>query len=130
MECDGPCDYADLWPADQHRVDQVYYNVMCYRGRREVLTPGQLDRMTDYSNSEVHHVTNGSTHFVDLDGPGGMLQLGTSAFPMITVAGGLSRADSGDIVLIRRGSYDEAMTIDQDVTLRASRGDVLVGAPP
>jgi len=38
--------------------------------------------------------------------------------------------DPGDIVLIRNGSYDETLTIDQEVVLRASRGDVLIGAYP
>ena len=43
---------------------------------------------------------------------------------------GLSRADPGDILLIHRGTYDETMTIDQDVTLQASMGDALIGTTP
>jgi hypothetical protein len=128
-ECGGPCDYVDLSTADQHRVDQVYYNLMSYRPRREVLTPGQLDRMTDHSNGAVHHVASGWTRFVDWRNDS-ILQNGSSILPYQLVGTGLSHAASGDIVLIRRGTYDETMTIDQDVTLRATMGDAVIGLAP
>jgi len=129
-QCEGaPCDYAQLSSYRQHRVDQVYHNVMCYRNRREVLTPDQLDRMTDYSNMDVQHITNGRTRFVDVS-YGGMIQLGWSKAPMRTVTSGVSIAAPGDIVLIRDGSYEETLTIDKDVTLRASGGDALIGGLP
>jgi hypothetical protein len=125
----GPCNYSSLSSGDRHRVDQVFFNLMCYRGRREVLTPGQLDRMTDHSNGPVHHVTDGRTRFVDVSA-GGAIQTGSSVTPFHAVGSGLSSADPGDIVLMRPGVYDEVMTIDQDVTLRATRGDAQIGTLP
>lgn len=125
-ECDGPCDYDELSSGDQHRVDQVFYNLMCYRGRREVLTPGQLDRMTDHSNGPVDHVASGRTRFVDWRNDS-FLQAGSSWALYRTVHLGLSHADPDDIVLLRPGTYDEVMTIDQDVTLCATVGDTLIG---
>ena len=121
--------YSQLSAGDQHRVNQVLHNVMSYREQRAALTPGQLDRMTNYSNGTVHHVTDGYTRFVDYHGDP-LAADGSSSFPYITLGDGLIAADPGDIVLIRRGSYNEAMTLDQDVTLRASRGDALIGQGP
>ena len=53
-------------------------------------------------------------------------QEGTSSNPFVDVAGGLAAANPGDIVLMRSGSYD-AITINQRVFLRASRGNVIIG---
>jgi hypothetical protein len=128
-ECgSNPCMYSQLSADDQHRVNQVYHNVMSYREQRAALTPGQLDRMTEYSNGTVHHVTDGYTHFVDHRGDP-LPADGSSSSPYVTVGDGLIAADAGDIVLIRSGSYSETMTIDQNVTLRASRGHALIGVP-
>lgn len=128
-QCGGnPCNYSQLSRANQLRVDQVFFNVMCYRGRRDVLTPDQLDRMTDFCNGTAFHVTNGRTRIVD-GGSGSAIQIGSSTHPFFTIGSGLALAAPGDIVLVRSGSYSETMTIDQDVTLRASRGSVLIGRP-
>ena len=129
-ECgSNPCTYLQLSASDQHRVDQVYHNVMSYREERAALTPGQLDRMTDYSNGRVHHVTNGFTHFVDVTGDPGM-PAGSSTDPYATVNQALIAAGPRDIVLLRRGTYHEVMMIDQHVTLRASGGHALIGGHP
>jgi len=125
----NPCTYLNLSPSDQYRVNQVFYNLMCYRPRREVLTYGQLDRMTDHSNGTVNHVASGRTRFVDYRNSSG-IEFGSSARPHRTLSRGLDWADPGDIVLIRNGSYSELLEIDQDVTLRATRGDALLGAGP
>jgi len=66
---------------------------------------------------------------VDLNGHP-IVQNGSSTFPYTLVQNGLIAADSGDIVLIRAGSYDEVLEIDQDVVLRASQGDALIGDLP
>lgn len=118
-------DYATLTAEQQAQVDLVFYNLMCYRYRRERLSPGQLDRMTDASNSKVNHVATGRTHFVDDDGDPEN-QSGSSTEPYITVADGLEAAGTGDIVLIRAGTYDESLTIDQRIYLRASRGNAVI----
>ena len=121
--------YSQLSAGDQHRVNQVLHNVMSYRKQRAALTPGQLDRMTAYSNGTVHHVTDGYTYFVDHQADP-LPADGSLSFPYVTVGDGLMDADPGDIDLIRRGSYNEAMTIDQDVTLRASKGNATIGGLP
>jgi nitrous oxidase accessory protein NosD len=41
----------------------------------------------------------------------------------------VNRANTGDIVLIRPGRYNEPMTINKAITLRATRGDALIGVP-
>jgi len=128
-ECGGPCTYAELLAADQHRVEQVFFNLMCYRRRREVLTYGQLDRMTDHSNGTVNHVASGRTRFVDYRNGSG-IEIGSSTRPHRTVGRGLSFADPGDVVLIRNGSYGEVLEINQSVTLRATQGDAWLGPRP
>ena len=42
------------------------------------------------------------------------------------VPGGMELAP-GDIVLLRAGSYNEQLLIREEVTLRASRGDAIIG---
>jgi hypothetical protein len=55
---------------------------------------------------------------------------GAPEIPPTTIAGGLALTGTDanhDVLLVRAGSYDEALTIDQPVTLRATRGAVLIG---
>lgn len=95
---------------------------------RHRLTPDQLDTMADMSNSERVNVTNGLTRFVDGSASGA--QDGSSTAPYQLVAAGLLSAAASpttDIVLIRAGSYEETLTINFPVYLRASRGNVVLG---
>jgi nitrous oxidase accessory protein NosD len=41
----------------------------------------------------------------------------------------VNTAGASDIVLIRPGHYNEPMIINKAVTLRATRGDALIGKP-
>ena len=131
--------YANLNPQQQARVNDTFNNVMSYHGpdggSHDVLTPGQLDKMADGANSLVaSNVVSGFTWFVDRDNTcaapvGNSTCIGGFAGPLLTVARGIAAASGTDIVLIRPGHYNEPMTITKAVTLRATRGDALVGKP-
>jgi hypothetical protein len=80
-------------------------------------------------------VRTGRTWFVDRNcgaiSRSGSSQCGPFSGPFAFARDGLNRAQAEDIVLIRAGNYSEPipMTINQHVTLRASRGNVSIGIP-
>lgn len=131
--------YPNLTPAQVTMVSNTFNNVMAYHGSdggsQRVLTPDQWDRIADYTRTNRTNIMNGKTLFVDRDntctGRTGSSACTTSgtAGPFQTVTVGVSTASAGDIVLIRPGHYNESMTISKAVTLRATRGDALVGTP-
>ncbi|MBI3867694.1 MAG: hypothetical protein HY299_04100 [Verrucomicrobia bacterium] len=116
-------------------VSNTFNNVMSYHhdGTGNVLTSGQLDRMADTADSLVSAgIVTGRTWFVDLNNScsgrtGSSACVGGIGGPFQTVATGVSVAGSGDIVLLRKGHYNEPMTINKAITLRATRGDALLG---
>jgi hypothetical protein len=117
---------------DDAAVDRLYFNVMSYRTAvRDRLTEDQLDRMTDTSNDVRFNVTNGRTRFVDRNcgaiSRNGSSECGPFSGPFAFVRDGVNSAQGGDIVLIRGGNYNEPMTINRSLTLRASRGTVTIG---
>ena len=132
-----PAVYPNLSPAQTGMVSNTFNNVMSYHkdGTGNVLTTGQLDRMADTANSLVaSSIVTGSTWFVDLNNTctqrsGSSACMNNTGGPFQTVAGGVNNANAGDIVLIRPGHYNEPMTITKAITLRATRGDALVGIP-
>ncbi len=129
------------WSQQEH--DDLRYNVMGYMGAVDCallgedvitidtmrLTDGQLDRWTDASRRHHADDTTGLTHFVDEQATSPFN--GYSGDPYLTVSDGLGAADSlgGDIVLIRAGTYVENLILDHPVTLRASRGAVILAKP-
>jgi len=130
--------YDQLMPAQQILVSNTFNNVMSYHGTNggtlTILTSGQLDRMADTANFYVSsNIVNGFTRFVDRNN--GCAPAGSSACvlniggPFPTIAGGIASALPGDIVLVRVGHYNEPMTIRKAITLRATRGNVLLGKP-
>jgi len=119
--------YTSLAAQQQLQVDETVNNLMGYHDDRCVLTPDQLDRMTDASNGPRFNVATGRTRFVDHDAGG--TQSGSSAEPFSSIGSGLAAAADGDIVLIRAGTYAEMLApISQQVYLRSSRGGVVIGA--
>jgi hypothetical protein len=131
--------YAGLTSARQAAVDRVWLNLMSYHGSTSgyssnFFTSDQLDRWTDSANHDRPNEVSGLTRFVDLNNSC-LAQNGSSACvagaggPFPTIANGISHASAGDIVLIRPGHYNEPMTITKAITLRATRGDALVGIP-
>ncbi len=132
----------------QEQYDYLRWNIMSYYGSPDcdpadritfdnmIMTPGQLDRWSDGMRQFHAGESSGHTYFVDLRNVSGQsdgysrawpnpIQLG----PYPTVAAGVDRADAGggDIVLIRGGSYNEALPISKPVVLRGSGGSVIIG---
>jgi hypothetical protein len=82
---------------------------------------GQLDRWADTTLDFYRQkVCDGRTRFVDRQTPGNE---GTSTYPYDSVNRAVTAADSngGDIILLRPGAYDEAVTISKPVTIRTTR---------
>jgi hypothetical protein len=125
--------YAGLTAARQAAVDRIWFNLMSYHGRQHTtdqLTSDQLDRWTDSANADRPSVRTGRTRFVDRTA-NPALPVGTSTLPLSTVALGISAssASGSDIVLIRPGNYNEPQTITKAVTMRATRGNAVIGLP-
>ena len=101
---------------------------------RHRLTTDQLDRISNrLNNLATVGVTSGRTVFVSpssLPCDQAPRSLGGGVTPPEpSIAAGLASAAADpneDIVLIRAGTYVEALTINQPVTLRATRGDVII----
>ena len=123
--------YASLNGTQTANVDNMWWNLMSYHGRQHVtdrFTPDQMDRWTDSANSDRPTVRTGRTRFVATTGSD--LGAGTSTSRYRTVARGVTVVnDPDDIVLIRAGNYNEPQTLTKALTLRATRGSVLIGKP-
>jgi hypothetical protein len=148
-------DYDHATSSQQQQVDDVWFNIMSYHWQNPPrLTSDQLDRMMDVSGTTWFPIAERCTFFVDgdpdvppiltghmncsregprpdLDGdahgyPDTQLD-GSSVRPLPTVAGALGEAGAGDILMIRGGYYDEPLTIDQPVYLRANQGNAVIG---
>ena len=127
--------FVDLTPARQAAVSNTFNNIMGYHALRKVFTSDQLDELTDTSNGSRNNLITGFTWFVDRNntctgrnGSSRCAPNGTGG-PFQTVTTGVNTAGAGDIVLIRPGHYNEPMTINKAITLRATRGDALLGKP-
>ena len=119
--------------AGDFQIDNVWLNLMSYHLPQDRFTNDQLDRLTDTASSSRRFVATGRTWFVDRN-CGSIIRNGSSrcdAFsgPFGLVRDGVNSAQSGDIVLIRAGNYNERTTFNRPVTLRASRGSVAIGIP-
>jgi len=124
--------FASLPYAQQVAVSNTFNNIMCYHASRKVFTSDQMDHITDISNTSRSNLVTAFTRFVDRTpacaNPDGNSSC-TNGGPYARVADGLSAARAGDIVLIRPGNYNEAMTVRKAITFRATRGDAVVGKP-
>ncbi|HXJ57005.1 MAG TPA: M43 family zinc metalloprotease [Verrucomicrobiae bacterium] len=124
--------YDQLNDGQRAEVDLTYQNVMSYHADTALpdylLTEDQLDRMTDASNGDRINVANGRTWFVDDKCIGlfrnGTSQCGTFSGPFSELPDGISSAQTGDILLMRTGTYTVRpnVPITKPMTLRASRG--------
>jgi hypothetical protein len=137
--------YERLDSEQKALVDDVAENIMSYhflkpvRANLQRLTEEQLDRWTDTTLDFYRQkVRDGRTWFVDLQTPGNQgtssyPYAGTSSYPYDSVNLAVTAANSsgGDIILLRPGTYNEAVTISKPVTLRATRkGPASIGASP
>lgn len=121
---------TQLSPGQRQQVDDVFENLMSYHWNsdHQHLTPDQLDRMADISNRVQSRVCSGRTHFVDA--AASSAGNGDRHTPFRTVAAGHSAAatsGTSDVLLIRSGSYDEAVTLRGPLEVRATRGPVIIG---
>jgi hypothetical protein len=129
-ECWSRSDMVAANPgATTAQIDNTFLNIMSYHLPQDRFTSGQLDAWADTGNTDRFNAVTGRTRFVDIDN-NGIIKVGSSGFPFQTVVQGVNAAaTSGDIVLIRPGSYNEALTITKAVTLRATRGTAIIGIP-
>lgn len=119
----------------QDSLLNMFWNNMCYLHPDQKDDPGegfghtlldrltelQLDRWTDTANGVRAGVRTARTRFVQQLSPCGGCSAGTSTDPFHSVPEALAGAGSGDVVLLRPGTYTGPMTINQPVTLRATR---------
>lgn len=122
--------YASLSAANQTRVDNIHFNIMSYHDTRDRMTSDQLDRWTDAANGDRNADCTGRTRFVATTGNDATGD-GSSGNRFKTLAMGVAVASGGgiDIVLLRAGNYNEPQTITKAVTLRATRGNAVIGLP-
>lgn len=129
-------DWSELSSTDQARVDNTFFNIMCYRDDRSIFTTLQLDAMCDTSNVERDAVSHNNLVFVDALSPGvlanGLSKVQVIGGPIPVIGGpyaqlknGIDAAFGGDVLLLRPGSYTEERVIRKAITLRAVRRDVL-----
>jgi hypothetical protein len=123
--------------AEQTLAMNTFSNVMSYHDppNKDTLinrmTEQQADLLTTYANSDRAATVSGRTRFVSLSGNNANSGL-NSAAPKRTVLNAVtnSAAGGGDIVLLRPGNYNEQITLDRPVTLRATRnGWGTIGKP-
>jgi hypothetical protein len=126
--------YANCTPVEAGLVDDTFFNAMSYHNpttkdtTEDRMTELQLDRHADTANSSRSSFVSGRTRFVSTTGSAS--GTGTSTNPLRTVSQGVgaAAAGGGDAVLFRPGSYNEQLTINKPVTLRAPRtGPVTIG---
>ena len=125
--------YANSTSPQRAAVDLIWNNLMSYHGRQHattLCTSDQNDRWTDSATSDRPGVRTGRTRFVATTG-NDTTGTGTSTSRYRTLAKGVAVAAGAgaDIVLLRTGNYNEPQTITKAVTLRATRGDAIIGKP-
>jgi hypothetical protein len=122
--------YANCTAAEQTLVDNTFFNVMSYHNPtikdqvEDVMTELQLDRHADTASKPAGSggrlaFSSGRTHFIDTLGSDG--GSGRSTSPLRTVGRGVTNSAVGDILLLRPGNYNQTLTINRPVTLRAPR---------
>jgi hypothetical protein len=124
--------YAQLNPGEQSQVDNVFQNLMSYHGTtcanggsQTRLTELQLDGWADANPNRLNATSGRRTRFVRVGANGS----GSSTNPFGRVQNAVNAANNGDILLLRPGAYNEVLTINKAVTLRAPRtGAVAIGA--
>lgn len=126
--------YDALTQAEQNFVNSSWLNVMSYHQEIQLLD-AQMAIWTSHALGDRAGVCSARTWFVDRNGGGvfhdGSRECGLFSGSFSFVRDGVTSAQSGEIVIIRTGNYNELlpMTINKHVTLRASGGNVSIGIP-
>jgi hypothetical protein len=124
--------YSSLAASQQNRVDDVFFNIMSYHAAGcghanqttsvTRMTEQQLDRWTNTAYFSRSAVCSGQTYFVQA-GANPQAASGRSDHPFPAVGGGIGASNaSGDIVMIRGGTYPETLRLSTPITLRSPRG--------
>jgi len=114
---------AQSWsPAVLQVVTNNLMSYHCDNDNDFDLTEGQLDRWADIARRYLASEMTGVTYFVDRNNS----QSGNDGYstnPYRTVLAGVTNATatSGNIVIVRPGNYNEQLTLNKPVTLRATR---------
>jgi Pregnancy-associated plasma protein-A/Protein of unknown function (DUF1565) len=123
----------------QTNVVNLLFNVMSYHNAvtkdtvENVLTELQLDVHADIASTPAGSggraaFSSGRTYFISTAGSD--FGTGRSTSPYRTVGKGVTNSAAGDILLLRPGNYNQALTINRPVTLRAPRtGWATIGQP-
>ncbi len=123
--------FAELEGSRQRQVRNTFQNIMSYHGgdtTLSILTADQMDRMTDAVNGSRRAVATGRVWYVAADGSDANPGLASNR-RLRTLDRGLGLAAARDVVLLKAGVYSGPVTINQPVTLCATRGDVDLVAP-
>jgi hypothetical protein len=126
--------YAQLTPAEQQQVDDVFLNIMSYHANAARLTEQQLDRWSQSANVDRIGVRSGRMIFAQPGAPAN--GNGSPANPFNSVSAAVASANSDpapDIIILRPSSFNQTLLTGAAVTFRATRnGSALIGssAPP
>lgn len=115
--------YVNCTADEAAKVDDTFFNIMSYHpGSNQVrMTELQLHKWTDFANGARLAVMSGRTRFVSTLGVNsGTGTISTAPLRTVSYAAGVATAGQ-DILLLRSGSYNEQLTINKAVTLRATR---------
>ena len=128
--------FVNCSPAQQVLAQNTFYNVMSYHDptNKDLLinrmTELQHDQHTSYANADRGNVVSGFSRFVSTGGNDANSGLASTAPKRSVLSAVTASATRGDIVLLRPGSYNEQITINKAVTLRATRsGWSTIGRP-
>lgn len=131
--------FTNCTPGEKTFAENTFYNVMSYHdpSNKDVtqtrMTELQADLLADTASKTTAEggrraMSSGRTIFISTSGAD--ILSGRSTGPLRTVAKGHATSVPGDILLLRPGSYDEKLTLNKPLTLRAPRtGWVTIGKP-
>lgn len=84
-------------------------------------------RNNDFKN-HLNNVFTNKVKYVDSEGLYGNNANGQVDKPYLTVNQGVANAVGGSTIFIAQGAYDEALTINKAITLKAPVGEVIIGS--
>lgn len=96
--------YLNLLSNEKTQVDDVWNNIMSYHSGRVRMTPGQLDKLSTFSNNDRANVMSSLFRFVSSSGDDGNDGLSADG-AFRTVSGAIAGSTANDVLLIRAGTY-------------------------
>ncbi len=111
--------YASLSASRQDQVDDVWFNLMSYHDNDLPdfrLTPGQITRAAQSSNTERDNVAANYFRFVDPNGGDDAANGLLLSSPLRTFAGAVTAAGASDTLVFAAGTYSRASTSAYRIT--------------